>query len=65
MSRNLHEGVGNGGEEGGCPSGGPEIVESGVCLELEERSGQTDGYQQELQPGVDLGDGGGLDGGSG
>ena len=36
-----------------------------MCLELEERSGQTDGYQQELQPGVHFRDGGRLDGGGG
>ena len=40
-------------------------MESGAGLEVEERSHQAHCYQQELQPGVDFGDGGGLDGGGG
>ena len=61
----LHEGIGNSREESGCSCGGPEIVEAGVVLETEDGSAQTDSDQQELQARVDLGDGGGLDGGRG
>ena len=61
----LHEGIGNSREESGCSCGGPEIVEAGVVLETEDGSAQTDSDQQELQARVDLGDGGGLDGGGG
>ena len=61
----LHEGIGNSREESGCSCGGPEIVEAGVLLQTEDGSAQTDSDQQELQARVDLGDGGGLDGGGG
>ena len=59
----LHEGVRHSGEESSCSRGRPEIVEAGVVLEVEDGSPETDSDQQELQPRVDLGDGGGLDGG--
>ena len=36
-----------------------------MMLEVEQRSGDTDSDQEELESGVDLGDGGGLDGGGG
>ena len=36
-----------------------------MVLELEQRSGDADSDQEELETGVDLGDGGGLDGGCG
>ena len=36
-----------------------------MMLKIKERSGDTDTDQEELQPGIDLGDGGGLDGGGG
>ena len=36
-----------------------------MVLEVEDGSAETDSDQQELEPRVDLGDGGGLDGGGG
>ena len=62
---NLHEGVGHSREEGSGSCGCPEIVEAGVVLEVEDGSSETDSDQQELEARVDLGDGGGLDGGGG
>ena len=65
FSLHLHESVGDGREEGGGPGGGPQVVEGGVALQLQEGRSQAHRYQQELQPRVHLGDGGGLDGGGG
>ena len=61
----LHEGIGDSGEESSCSCGRPEIVEAGVVLEVEDWRGEAHSDQQELEPRVDLGDGGGLDGGGG
>ena len=65
FSLHLHESVRDGREEGGGPGGGPQVVEGGVALQLQEGRSQAHRYQQELQPRVHLGDGGGPDGGGG
>ena len=61
----LHESVGYGRQEGGGSSGCPEVMEAGVILEAAKRRGEADRDQEELEGGVHLGDGGGLDGGRG
>ena len=61
----LHESVGYGRQEGCGSCGGPEIMEAGVILEASQGRGEADRDQEELEGGVDLGNGGGLDGGRG
>ena len=61
----LHEGVRDGRQEGGGSGGCPKVMEAGMILEAAQRRSEADCDQQELEGGVHLGDGGGLDGGRG
>ena len=58
----LHECVGDGREESGGACGSPQIMQAGVILEASKGRRETDRDQEELEGGVDLGDGCGLDG---